>query len=99
MSKSSLTIHKEILKKEYAESPIGKMEREITKFYDELVLKGEKLPEDIAKQVYDLRDLHEKKQMDYIDESQKRDRDAVDAMLMEAFTKELEILNNFNKKI
>jgi len=92
MSKSALTIHKEILKKEYAESPLGKIERELTKIYDGMKLSGQALPEDVAKDIFDVRDENEKWQMNYIDERLKLDREAVDSKLLESMSKELDIL-------
>lgn len=94
---SLLSIHKELEKKQYAESPLGKLERKLHDFYDEMVLRKEALPEDIAKQVYDIRDKNEKDQKDYIDMTLKRDKEAVGKMLFDTFTKELEILNNYKK--
>lgn len=91
---SVLTIHKEIEKKKYAESPLGKLERKITSIYDDMILKKEALPENVAKQIYDLRDQHERDEKDYIDMTLKRDKEAVDKMLFDVMTKELEILIN-----
>jgi hypothetical protein len=93
---SVLTIHKEIEKKEYEKSPLGQLEKKLRKFYDSLVIKKKKLPENLAKEVYDLRTAHEKKYMDYLDERVKKDKEAIDVMLSEAFTKELEILKKYN---
>lgn len=97
MSKSALTIQKEIIKKEYEKSPLGLMEKELRAFYDSLVTKGEKLPEEFAKQVFDIREANEKRTMDYVDERLKIDREAVDGFLLESMTKEKEVLNSFNK--
>jgi hypothetical protein len=95
---SGLTIQKEIQKKEYEQSPLGKLDRQIHKIYDDMILHKEALSEPVAKQIYDLRDKHEKEEQAYIDMTLKRDKDAVDKMLFDTFTKELEILNN-NYKI
>jgi hypothetical protein len=92
MSKSVLTIHKEIERKEYAASPLGKLEKVIGEIYREMQLKKEALPEDLAKQVYDIREENEKWQMQYIDDRLKADREAVDSKLLESMTRELAIL-------
>lgn len=94
---SILQIHKELEKKEYANSPVGKLEKQIRQFYDGLTTTGQKLPETVAKQVYDLRDENEKKHKEYIDYTLKRDKEAVDDLLINSFTKELEILNNWKQ--
>lgn len=88
-----LKIHKEIAKKEYAESALGKVERELTRIYDNLKITKSALPEEIAKQVYDIRDENEKWNLDYIERTNKEHREAIDAKLLEAMSKELEILN------
>lgn len=95
MSKSLLTIHKEIEKKEYAKSPLGLIEKELGNFYAELKKFGTTLPEDVAKQIYDIRDENEKAQIKYIEDSQRRDREYVDNLLLEAMTKEMTILNKY----
>lgn len=88
----ALSIHKEIEKKAYAESPLGKAEREITKVYDSLTLSGKKLPEDVSKQIYDLRDENEKWQLAYIERTNREHKEAINNKLLESMTKELEIL-------
>lgn len=93
MATSILTIHKEIAKKEYAASPLGKTERALTKIYDDLKLKNGSLPESVAKQIYDIRDTNEKWNLAYIERTNKEHREAIDAKLLEAMSKELEILN------
>ncbi len=95
MSKSILTIEKEILKKEHEKTPLGIIEKDLRKFYDGLVTTGQKLPEDIAEQVYRIREGNEKTVGDYVETRLKLDKQAVDDFLLEAMTKELEILNNF----
>lgn len=92
-----LTIQKERLKKEYAKSPLGLIEKQLRDFYDSLVVKGQKLPEDYAKQVYDIREDNEKRVGEYVETRLKHDREAVDDFLLDAMTRELEVLNNFNK--
>lgn len=92
-----LQLHKEIEKKEYANSPVGKLERQMTAFYDEMFLAKKALPEDVAKQIYDIRDENEKKHKEYIEYTLQRDRDAVNAILIDSFTRELEIINNWKK--
>jgi hypothetical protein len=92
MSKSVLTIHKEMERKEYAASPLGKIEKTIGEIYRDMQLKKLALPEDLAKQVYDIREENEKWQMNYIDERLKKDREAVDAKLLESMSRELDIL-------
>ena len=92
-----LSIYKELEKKKYAESPLGKIERKIHQFYDDMILHKESLPEPIAKQIYDLRIKHEQDEKDYIDMTLKRDKEATEKMLFDTFTKELEILDNYKK--
>lgn len=99
MTRTLLSIEKEILKKEYAKSPLGIAERKITKFYDDLIAKKEALPEPIAKQVYDIRDENEKKTEKYIDDRVKIDKETIDEFLLESMTKELEIINKYNDNI
>lgn len=89
---TALSIQKDLLKREYANSPLGKVEREITKIYDSLKLKESQLPEDIAKQIYDIRDENEKWQLAYIERTNKEHKEAVDGKLLESMTKELDIL-------
>lgn len=96
MSKTALTIQKEIIKKEYEKSPLGIIEKKLRAFYDGLVGKGEKLPEDVAKQIYEIREMNEKRTENYIEERLKHDREAVDNFLLDAMTKEEEILNKYN---
>jgi hypothetical protein len=92
MSKSGLTIHKEMQKKLYQESELGKVEREITKIYDNLTLKKQQLPEEISKKIFDIRDENEKWQLEYIERTNREHREAVDAKLLESMSKELDIL-------
>lgn len=89
---SMLSIHKEIEKKKYAESPLGKLEKELGQFYDGLQITKRELPTDVLEQVNRIRSEHEKAQTDYIDMTLKRDRQAVDDMLFKAMTDELAIL-------
>lgn len=93
MSKTALTIQKEIIKKEYEKSPLGLIEKKLRAFYDGLVVKNEKLPEDVAKEVYELRDMNEKRVENYIEERLKIDRETVDNFLLDVMTKEEQILN------
>ena len=93
-----IQIQKEIEKKEYANSPVGKLEREMTKFYDEMKVTGKALPEDVAKKIYDIRDENEKKHKEYIDMTLQRDKDAINELLINSFTRELEIINNWKKQ-
>lgn len=95
MSKSILTVHKEIQKKEYAKSPLGQLEKKLGNFYVEMERSKEKLPEDISKQIYDIRDNNEKSVMAYIEESNKRDREAVDNLLFEAMSKEWKLIEDY----
>jgi len=97
MSKSATTIAKEIEKEAYAKSPIGLAERRITKFYDGMKLKGQALPEDIAKKIYNVRDENEKWQLEYIEQTTKQHRIDVDNKLLESFNKELEIIDEYLK--
>lgn len=92
-----LNLHKQIEKKEYANSPVGKLERQMTAFYDDMKLSKKVLPEEVAKQIYDIRDENEKKHKEYIDYTLQRDKEAVDALLIDSFTRELEVINNWKK--
>lgn len=96
MAKSNLAIHKEIEKKKYNESPLGQIEKKLRKFYDNCILTKTQLPENLAKEVYDLRTFNENRTKDYIDERLKKDRDQVDDFLLETMTKELAIIEKFN---
>lgn len=87
-----LSIHREIEKKAYAESPLGKVERALTKIYDGLKLDQKKLPEDVSKQIFDVRDENEKWQLEYIERTNREHKDAINAKLLESMTRELEIL-------
>lgn len=91
---SILSIHKEIEKRKYAESDLGKAEKELGKIYDSLKIKNSKLPEDIAKKIYDIRDENEKWQTEYIERTNREHKEAVDGKLLESMTKELEILKS-----
>lgn len=105
---SVLSIHKEIEKKKYAESPLGKVERKLTKIYDALKLSSKQLPEDIAKEIYEIRDDNENWNLITVDKYAKiiqdineKHRDEVDAKLLEAMSKELDILikNGYGKDL
>lgn len=91
---NALTIHKEIEKKKHEESPLGKLEKEISKIYDQLYLTKKKLTPELAKRVSEIRTDNEKWQLNYIDDRLKIDRDAVDAKLLESMSKELELLQS-----
>lgn len=94
-----LSIHKEIAKKEYQQSPLGKVERKLTKIYDNMKLNSQALPESIAKEVYDIRDENEKWNLAYIERTNKEHREAIDAKLLEAMSKELDILEKHGYNI
>lgn len=95
MSKSVLTIHKEIEKKAYAESPLGKLEKEIGRIYDAFKIKNKKLPEDVAEKIYDIRDENEKWQLEYIERTNREHKEAIDAKLLDSMTRELNILKEY----
>lgn len=97
MAKSLLTIHKEILKKEHAKSPLGILEKNIGDFYSKMQRDRKQLPEDIAEKIYNIRDANEKNVMAYIEASQKRDKENVDEILLHSMTKEWEIINAYLK--
>lgn len=98
-NKNMLSIHKEMEKKEYAESPLGKIEKQLRNFYEGVeIKKWEKLPEHLAEQVFEIREENEKKQLEYIDQANKKHKQFVDEMLLEAMTKELEIIKKHNDK-
>lgn len=95
MSKTGLTIQKEIQKKEHEKTPLGQVEKKLRNFYDNLLVKGEKLPEYLAKQIYDLRDEHESKQLKYIEDTEKEQAIAVDKMLYDTMSSELTLLEKY----
>jgi hypothetical protein len=90
-----LTIHREIEKKEYEKSVLGQLEKRIRNFYDEMILKKKQMPEDLAKEIYDIRDSQEKRYMEYIDMRNVEDRKAIDSMLEDAFNKELAVIDKY----
>ena len=96
--KSVTTLHRELLKKDYAASPLGIAEKKISKFYEDMVAKSQALPEEIAKKVYDIREANEKAQMDYIERSQRENREMVDSLLLDSFTKEIAVLEDYLNK-
>lgn len=89
------SIHKDILKREHAASPLGKLERAIGKIYDNLKLQQKKLPEDVSKKIYDIRDAQEKEMNEYVEMTLKRDREAGDEILTRNMTKELKVLEEY----
>lgn len=96
---SYLTIQKELAKKEYEKTPVGIAEKKMRKLYDTIYLKKIEVPEDVLKQRDEVREKHEKKYGEYVEKATKRDkenwkndRDAVDKMLLESFTKEISLL-------
>lgn len=97
-----IAIHKEIEKKKYLETPVGKLEKELRKIWEGLRSGGKTLPESVSKEIYDLRDEHEKTQMQYVEEYKKQvqalnDEHAkkIDAKLVKVFTKEIELLKKY----
>lgn len=109
MGKSLLTIHKEIERKAYQESPLGKMEKKLRAFYDGVDLKT--IPEpskEFVGQINAVRSQNEEDQMAFnktiserIRAIEEEAREGVDKMLLDAMTKEWEIidkyLNSLNK--
>lgn len=89
-----LSIHKEIEKKNYSESPLGVVEKKLTRIYDDLRLQKEKFPEDLSKKIHDIRDANEKWQMKYIEDSLREQREKVDEKLLEAMTEELNLIQS-----
>lgn len=94
-SNSALGIHKEILRQEYAKTEVGKAEAKLKEFYGNLKKKGEALPEEIAEQVYNIREANEQAQLEYIKQSEKENREKVDQILLDSFNKEIAILENY----
>jgi type II secretory pathway component PulJ len=102
MSKSILTLHKEIEKAEYAKSPLGIVEKKLGKIYQDFRLKNDALPESVAKQVYDIREENEKwitqftaDNAEMIKKLQVEWRDEIDERLLKALSKELKIVEAF----
>lgn len=95
---SALTLHKHIAQKEYAQSPLGKIEKQIKQFYDDLYLKRVKLSEEEVKQVNAIRTENEELVTDYIKKRETEDREAIDEMLLQSMTKELVILKANQEK-
>ena len=89
-----MTIHKEIEKKEYAKSPLGIVERDLTKVYDELKIQGRKLPENLCREIYKIREDNEKWQMKFIEDSMIEQRKKVDEKLLESMTAELTLIKS-----
>ncbi len=98
MSKSLLTIEKEYLKKEHEKSPLGKVEKKLRAFYDNLYVTNTKLDEETLKKVSDIREANEKRIQEYIDTRLKTDREAVDNFLLESMTEELQLIENKNDR-
>lgn len=92
MSKSVLTIHKEYIKAEYAKSPLGKLEKKLRAFYDKINLKQITLTQAEIDAINKIRTENEEWNTAYIERTEKEQREAVDAKLLEAFTAELKIL-------
>lgn len=95
MSKSILTIHKEIYKKEYYKSPLGILEKKLGKFYEDMRRKKVEVPKETAQAIIKIREDNEKAQQDYIEESQKRDREKVDEILFNSMQAEWDIISKF----
>lgn len=92
MSKSHLTIQKELIKEAYSKSPLGVMERRLNEIHDTLYLGGKEAPEDVLKEIDKIRTENEKKQIEYIEFRLKTDREVIDDMLLESMTKEVALL-------
>jgi hypothetical protein len=92
MSKSILTIHKEVEKKEYEKTPLGQAEKKLRAFYDEAYLKDNPIPEDILKQIDTIREEQAKKYDDYIQERMRIDKEWIDTELLNAMTREISLL-------
>jgi len=108
MGKSITAIHKEIEKKEYDKTALGKAEKEMRKFYDAFALGRIKMDDELQKTISDIREENskamEESSKDYnsrIDTIRKEHdalvkeaRETIDGMLLNAMNKELLILNN-----
>ena len=97
MSRSLISIHKEIEKKAYRETPLGKVEAEIGKIYSDLKAKGARLPESVCKEIFDIRTGNEKDQLAYIERTNREHKEAVDEMLLKAMSKELKVIKKHLK--
>lgn len=97
--KSILSIHKEILRKEYAKSPLGLLEKRLTQIHTLLMMNKHPIPEEIIEQINDIRDENEKQQLEYIERTEKENREAVDSMLQKSMEKEVELLENYIKPL
>ena len=95
MGKSALTIHKEILKKEYEKTPLGQLEKKIRKFYNEVKLNRWILPDDLLKKISDIRNENEKAQLEYIERTNREHREYIDTTLFEAMSKEWTLLEKY----
>ena len=97
--KSLLTIEKEYLKKEYQKSPLGLVEKELNKVYDQLYLTNNKPTKEIIDSINKIREDNEKRVQEYVENRLKLDREAVDNFLLESMTEELGILTSYHKEI
>ncbi len=97
--KAATTIHKEILKKDYAASPIGQLESKIGKIYEYFAKNKIRPPKDIVDRINAIRTKNEEDQMAYIEQSQRENREKVDELLSTAFTEELGVLETYVQSI
>lgn len=97
MSRSVISIHKEIEKEQHKKSPLGQVEAELGSIYNDLKAKNHVLPEVIAKQVYEIRDESEKAILAYIERTNREHKEANDAMLLSAMKRELKVLKKHLK--
>lgn len=96
MSKSILTIHKEIERKEWEKTPLGQLEKNIRQFYNRMSKNGKRLPEEVAKKVYEIRTENEKIQLEYIERTNREHKEFIDQSLLKSMGEEWELIKEYN---
>lgn len=97
MGKSTLTLNKEIAKEKYYATPLGQREKKIGKFYLLLETNKKKLPEKLAKKVFEIRAALEKDILAYVERTKKEHAEEESRLLTESFDKEIEVIDEFLK--
>jgi len=90
-----LSVHKELAKKAHAESDLGKLEKRISQFWDNVYLKDLKLPQEFVDKVNKIRTDNEQAQLDYIEKTNKEHREWIDQSLKKAMSEEAKLLDEF----
>mgnify|MGYP001610017802 CR=1 FL=1 len=93
--KSLLSIQKEMLKKEYDKTELGQLQKKIGKFYNQVKENQWILPDNLLKQVNDIRNENEKAQMEYIERTNREHREYLDQTLLESMSKEWSLLEKY----